>query len=285
MTEFEFQRRQYQFDTNPDRHQETWDKAADHRAMVTRILIDKGGEREGKLAILGAGECSDINLEALREWFEEVHLFDLDGKTVWNGVDFQGLAGADWIQIHGGIDVSGMGSVIAGLKDNPYDDGYLVEIIRQSSEFRLEEFSNQFDVVASTCLLSQIFEHAIASIGERHSRLIELLTSLRLGHILMLADMCRPGGIGNLIFDFVSSESLPGMIGTKGDDLTNLLGDAVKQNNFFHGMSPLRINDVLLSDQRIASQVERVRMTKPWVWQATTRHYAVLAAQFCRKRS
>ena len=287
MTEFEFPRRQYQLGGNPSEDQEVWEKAAFHRAMVTRILVDPFGKadagRAGKLAVLGAGLCNDLNLAELGKRFEEVHLFDLNGPAVWKGVDFQGLTSQPWINIHGDVDVTGLASKIGALDSRRNDKSLLNEVISEANQFRLTEFTGHFDVVASTCLLSQLMDHAISSIGEDHPQLVDLLTSLRQGHFLMLADLCKPGGIGNLIFDFVSSETLPGMVGTSGNDLTVLLRNAVENQNFFHGMNPVRIGYLLANDPALQSIVEKCRMTDPWVWNAGTRHYAVLAARFFRK--
>ncbi len=283
MTEYEFLRYQLQYGGGEQGHNKAWDLAAPHRAMVTRILIDKGGERTGKLALLGAGPCNDISLAALKEWYEEVHLFDMNGTAVWEGVDKQGFTGAEWIHVHGNIDVTGAGEPLAGVTRSADPERSLSEIMTTLPEFRLEPFSGQFDVVASTCLLSQIIEHAVGSIGEDHPQFVELITNLRRQHFLMMIDLCKPSGQGILIYDFVSSVSLPGIIGTSGEDLKVLLNRALENHNFFHGMNPLVISDVLTQDPVISPLITNLRAAHPWVWDAVTRHYAVTAIRFQRR--
>ena len=282
MTEFEYQRRQYVFEDNFDWQGDRWVKGVNHRDMVMRILTNDS-HHSGKLAILGAGPCMDLDLERLRKRFDEVHLFDLDGEVVWRGVDYQQKTGDAGVFVHGQVDVTGHYHQVAELARDPNNQAKVDQLVQSLNKFRLEQWAGHFDVVVSTCLLSQILEHAVHAMGEDHVRLIEVLTMLRLSHVVVMADMCKPGGCGNLIFDFVSSQTLPGMIGTSGEALIALLENAVQSNNFFHGLNPQRVNEVLLRDPRLQPLIQNVRMTKPWVWNAVEVCYAVLTAQFTRK--
>jgi len=280
LTEYQFQQRQFALGGNAHYQEQAWHDAAPHRSLVSRILIGETTDRRERLAILGPGPCNDILLKALKEWYLQVHLFDLDGQLVWNGIDFQGFANADWIHVHGNSDVTGVRHLLKQLRQDPPSDAWLDEIIESAANFRLHRYSQSFDVVSSTCLLSQIMEFGIQALGESHPRLVDLLVALRRGHILMLRDLCKPTGIVNLITDFVSSETLPGLEGFKGNDLNNLLTQAIEQRNFFHGMNPLKIMELLTNDPTVAPRVTRVRGSNTWVWNATDRHYAVTAFQF-----
>src|SRR5947209_20163185 len=66
-----------------------------------------------------------------------------------------------------------------------------------------------FDVVASTCLLSQLIGNAFHSIGEAHPRFPEVVRAIRLGHLRLLATLARPGGRVVLVTDVVSSDRSP----------------------------------------------------------------------------
>ena len=154
------------------------------------------------------------------------------------------------------------------------------EVVEQAKTFRLSQFSGAFDVACSTCLLSQIMEYGLGILGEEHPRLIDVLSALRHGHILMLADLCKPNGLANLITDFVSSQTLPGLEGMQGEGLNRFLASAIEQRNFFHGMNPVRLLDVLTTDPEISPKLDKVRGSNTWVWNATVLHYAVTAFQF-----
>ena len=58
---------------------DSWRTFADHRARVTALALEAGGET---CAVLGAGNCNDLDLEALAQRHREIHLVDLDREAV-----------------------------------------------------------------------------------------------------------------------------------------------------------------------------------------------------------
>ncbi|HMO14137.1 MAG TPA: hypothetical protein PKD64_07365 [Pirellulaceae bacterium] len=282
MSEYEFISGQLQFGKDRDLEREAWQRAALHREMVTRVLTSRPPSG-GKLAVWGAGPCNDLALPVLHDWYSEIHLFDLNGLNVWNGVDRQGLAGVDWIHIHGNVDVSGVSKKLDALRGRAIRHEDIEAIIEELPRQTLNEYASQFDAVVSTCLLSQIIEHAIGIIGEDHPQMLDLIKALRAQHFMAMIDACKPGGMVALVYDLVSSVTLPAMIGTQGEDLKAVLNKAIQNQNFFHGMNPIAIADALKTDPLIAPSVENLRGTEPWVWDAVSRYYAVAALAFDRR--
>ena len=65
-----------------------WPHFASHRDWIERLLVADGLGGGGRLCVLGAGNCNDLDLPALAEAFDEIHLVDLDPprwKRRWAG--------------------------------------------------------------------------------------------------------------------------------------------------------------------------------------------------------
>src|SRR5437660_103300 len=60
---------------------EGWQPFAEHRARVTGLLLP--GAR--RLAVLGAGNCNELDLTALGDAYREIHLADPDGARAAGG--------------------------------------------------------------------------------------------------------------------------------------------------------------------------------------------------------
>ena len=78
---------------NNDHSAGLWDLYAGHRAQVTKLLASSGksGE-ERRLAVLGAGNANDLDLEVLAGVFSDVHLADLDAVALARAVRRQDAA-------------------------------------------------------------------------------------------------------------------------------------------------------------------------------------------------
>src|SRR4051794_31679277 len=63
-----------------------FDSYARHRAHQMALVAGWGGER---LAVLGAGNCNDLDLTTLASSFRELHLFDIDGQALTEACERQ----------------------------------------------------------------------------------------------------------------------------------------------------------------------------------------------------
>ena len=55
---------------------------AEHRARVTATVLEAAEGQASVLALLGAGNCNDVDLAAFAARFQEVHLVDLDRESI-----------------------------------------------------------------------------------------------------------------------------------------------------------------------------------------------------------
>lgn len=255
-----------------------WACFASHRLKVTELLIGSSSDRRDRLCVLGAGNCNDLNLSALSSHFAEVHLVDLDADAVQGGMALQGITDTQRVQVHGGIDLAGCNTIVGDWSpDRPPADPDVQRCIDVATNCPLPFVPGPFDVVASVCLLTQLFDSIAMSLGGSHPRFMDVITGIRLRHVRMLFELLQPGGAALLIMDFVSSGTFPQLETTSENDLPALAAALIKSRNFFTGTNPGVLHSLFKTDEALAPQVSRLEVTRPWLWDFGPRTYAVCA--------
>lgn len=268
-----------QFRNNLD-SRPNWECGAAHRDRVTGHLTDLAGQQQWRLCVLGAGNCNDLDLQHLSQVFSEIHLVDLDKGALEHAVQFQGIPAEASLFLHG-RDLTGAGQRLdAWNAADSNADTVLSEMIQQLSRPPRLDLPGPFDVVCSTCLLSQLIHLAVNTIGDSHPRFEELMTALRFQHFQTMIELIGESGAGLLVSDFVSSTSAPDLTQVPDMQLTQYLSQLLSTRNFFHGVHPGVLLSLLVSKSPLASQVRDVEMLAPWRWDLGARQYAVAAIQF-----
>jgi hypothetical protein len=256
-----------------------WDLFRDHRDRFTAIL--SASAPGGRLCVLGAGNVNDLDLAALLGRYREIHLADLDAGALARGVARQGLAGNSAIRLHGDIDLTGMlDRVAAWSPASEVPDGELVACSERPLEAVLPALPGPFGAAASACLLSQIVNGAVRTLGERHPRFLPAFQALRAGHLRLLAGLVAPGGTGVLVTDFVSSDTFPSLASVPPERLGALAARLIGEGNFFHGVNPGAIASAVRADPLIASQITALESVGPWLWDFGCRTYLACALKF-----
>src|SRR5262245_39426462 len=81
-----------------------WELFAGHRARLTALVLEHASRR---VAIVGAGNCNDLDLEALAVRSKEIHLIDIDAEAVQRARSRQPAAVAGALCLHAPVDLSG----------------------------------------------------------------------------------------------------------------------------------------------------------------------------------
>lgn len=261
-----------------------WEESYEHRSHVSDELC-RGFSGDGqRICVLGAGNCNDLDLRQLRASFGEVHLVDLDEDALTAGIAAQGMESDPAIVRHSGVDVTGMWDRLAELTPKePATDAEIEAILDSVRTFQLEGLPGSFDMVGSICLLSQLVEGVLETVGEQHPRFLEVLQEVRRGHMRTMIDCISPGGYGLLVSDFVSSITLAGLAKVQPANLPNLLAQAIDSGNFFHGLNPFVLERDLKEQSALAERLEHVALQRPWRWPFGDRCYAVSAVKFKRR--
>ena len=147
------------------------------------------------------------------------------------------------------------------------------------------DLGGPFDVVLSPCLLSQLTGYASDVLGKDHPHRRELLAALRTRHLRTLADLLAPGGLGVLVCDVASSDSVPALGAERKPDLDDLLDRLSYTGRHFDGLAPDAIVAAFGADPLVANLVGNVQRVRPWLWRlGPARTFLVHAICFRRSR-
>ena len=268
--------------TQRERNLETRDDRepfAAHRAQVMRLVLDgRNGQTSAdeRLCVLGAGNGNDLDLGPLVECFSEVHLVDIDPDALAAATSNVPDAKADQVLTHQ-VDLTGWYDAVTS---GPSQGDAAKSIHSATESYQPEISGSPFDVVVSTCLLSQLIESAITELGGEHPRLNECIFAIRHHHLRALLRLARPGGRVILVTDFVSSETLPQLASVSADQLPATIRDALENRNFFTGLNPGAIAQSLATEEQLAALATNVQISEPWRWNLGTRVFAVAAISF-----
>ena len=281
------------------RGRDAWDRFAGHRAEVTRHLLaaatrlsptgpapvatqaDQSPSIAGqtqtsaRLGVLGAGNLNDLDLRCLLERFSTIELFDLDKEAVCDGLQRQQYGTDPRIMVHE-VEVTGLGHLLSQCSpETTLRDATLQACFERTSTVNLLGVVQPFDVTASVCLLTQLIDSVVQTLGENHPECHALSLAIRDQHLDQLCQLTRPGGRIVLITDVVSSDSYPALSKTPAADLPRVVAGLIHHGNFFTGTNPFAIRAKLQSDPRYESHVGPITLGNPWLWNLGPRYYAV----------
>src|SRR5689334_3664368 len=97
-----------------------WAMYAGHRQNLERIIL--ASHPGGRICVLGAGNCNDLDLNWLTKIFRQVHLVDLDGGALEAGVRRQKLERSAKLFLHAPIDLTGISEIVSRWHQTPPSD-------------------------------------------------------------------------------------------------------------------------------------------------------------------
>ncbi len=232
---------------------------ADHRAQVMALLAST----EGELALLGAGNCNDVDLPALVARHGQVHLLDLDDEALRRTVGRQPPEVAARLVVHPPIDLSGAMDLLtpaaataAFRRDPPAREDRIRAAVGRT-----------FDTVVSACLLTQIVQSCRRGLGLEHPHLTDAADLLLTAHMRALLLLTRPGGSAVLMTDTVSSETYPLDELYDPATATALLDELERSDNLLTGTEPRTLRRFLTRDPVAAPLLAGPpRVVPPWLW-------------------
>jgi len=260
-----------------------WNGFTEHRRHVTARLVAKAGRGGSRLCVLGAGNTNDLDLPTLLASFREVHLIDLDGDALQQGVERQRVAPSPSLHLHRRIDVTGMFDEMASW--TPMTP-ITVSCLNALSHWPLERVApvlpTRFDVVASTCLISQLLETAAHALGRPHGALGDVLRAIRVGHLRLLAGLLTMTGTALLISELASSEKVPELATLDEADLPSRVVALERQANVFGGLDRAALLEIMRGDPFLRRCVGGIETSAPWRWKLHERLYLARALSFQR---
>jgi hypothetical protein len=238
-----------------------WQRCFSHREQVTTLLTAAAREK-GRLCVLGAGNCNDLDLKELQKVFTEIHLVDLDAAAVEAAIARQRPTLAAAVVVHAPYDLTGI------LERLGSDDvsGLLDRIQRPTLGL-----PSPFDVVLSAGVLTQMFQ-SVEDVGLPSEPTLRLVLALRRRHLGALLELVCPGGASVLVSDIVSTASAPDLAICPEHELANRLARLIEEQNFFTGANPSAIWRELSGDPVFSDRIAEITVHDPWLWPVTASH-------------
>ena len=263
-----------------------WLHFAPHRARVQELIL-AGRELTpgGKFVALGAGNCNDLELQRLIDAFDEFHLVDIDPASLAAACERQGVTDAPGLRIHAPVDLTGIAPLVSAWKRD--DTPRLPDVrhaIHASDTAVTPDLTGPFDVVLSSCVLSQLVGYATDTLGgDRHAGFRDLVRAIRTRHLRLMLDLLKPGGTGLLVCDLVSSDSLDVLPRVPEHELAGLVQKLARDRNFFSGLYPDALLAACQNEPMLSPRICDVRLLTPWLWRlGPKRSFLVYAIRFRR---
>ena len=265
--------------------QQSWDLFENHRNQISQLIIDalqklESGNENPTLCVLGAGNGNDLDVAQLAKHFDSIHVLDIDRLALdrlWQRYEDQPEV-QQKIQLVADVEFSGITSSLIELAENPTE-----AIVKSTYDQSLRvhySTEEKFDVVVSTCLLTQLIDAVVQTLGRENQWVVPLTIGVRDGHLNLMTSLCKADGQRVLITDFVSSDTMPEL--ASADDPESVLGlarHAIDSRNFFTGANAFSIREKLVELKQVTNQ-DAVEIAPPWRWQIGQRYYLVTALSY-----
>jgi hypothetical protein len=252
---------------------------AGHRARVTALV--EGASHGGDLCVLGAGNGSDLDLPALAKRFATLHLVDLDGEALERCRAGAPPALRPRLVLHPDVDLSGFTDRLDEWGDAFPTEAELGRAAQPAIQGILRRLGGPFDVVVSTCALSQLaapYHRAWILPAPAWASLHAAVTAV---HLATLAGATRPGGTGILIFDVLSSRTVPALRDLEGAQPEAVAAFAERHTAEGGCMDPEPAN-LVARLTGLGRLVQAPRLTPPWLWNIGAETQLVYGLVFSR---
>lgn len=248
---------------------------------ATQMTQDENGKLSS-LVLLGAGNCLDVDLDALQKRYEKIHLVDVDGDAIAKAASDS--ATPEQCELHSPVDVAAPLMSLTRRDFDSADAEALASTLQILSMDTVAPEIPESDVVVSLCLLSQLVETLSGIIGENHAAFSNALKAVRIGHLRRMLNMLRPGGVAILVSDVVSSVTAPELVDAEESEIPELVRKLVDGRNFFSGTNPAMVLVELNVLTKTSGGPESVHTIDPWKWQPGNRTFAVYGMRIQKRR-
>ncbi len=242
---------------------------SEHRErLMTAILDVARAGNAGRLCLLGAGNCNDVDLPALAKRFSEIHMVDLDREALARATNAQEQPVQERLKSHAPVDLCGLLNQAEAWRRKAPTLAQVEAAVGPAVERIRAAVPGTFDVVASCCVMTQIGHGLTSVVGPEHGSLGDIHQAAAVAHLRAVAALLAPGGQAVFITDVVSSETYPLEELAPGRDLKELLTELAYAGNHFRGVNPVALSRILRRDAVLSKQAGSGRPLEPWLWRA-----------------
>ena len=220
------------------------------------------------ICVFGAGNGSDLDLAELCAIFDEVHLIDLDGAALVRAKSQVAPELGERIIVHAARDLSGFLDHLDDWGDQFPEETELGRQAVAAAHAIVRGVGRTFDVVLSTCVLSQLIVPYYRAWITSRSNWERLTAAIDAVHLATLAASTRSGGRAVMAFDVLSSNDAPALADQRDQteaQLQDWVDRAAGEGNLTLRPNPATLIEQLRSPG-LASLVRSPRLTPPWLW-------------------
>jgi hypothetical protein len=240
-----------------------WDLYAAHREELTRVVLSAANRPGGRLCVLGAGKCNDLDLGRLSEAFRELHLVDLEPALVAGAVAREAPAVRERLVPHAPVDLSVVSAKRAAKwQRRAPTTAELTALAESTKQSLLARLPGPFDVVVSACVLTQLGFALSRAFPDSHPLLGPLRVCVAQTHLQTLVELTAANGSALFVSDLASSTHYPLDNLPPDANLDEVLHDVVAKRAFYHLARPDMVKDLL---QEAAPERELAPLS-PWLW-------------------
>ena len=182
-----------------------WEAFENHRHHTTKTICDATKylpltRAQPTIAVLGAGNGNDLELETIAKSYSKIHLFDIDPIALEylksNHLGSAPLSSS--VVIEPPVDLSGISDQLNNLPSE-LTESWVLDLADKTRQAKKVLPDRQFDVVVSTCLTTQLLAGIVNSIGDDSPYKNLMLIAIRDGHLKLMDNLICPGGALSLI--------------------------------------------------------------------------------------
>jgi hypothetical protein len=230
--------------------------------------------------VLGAGNANDIDLAELLQAFERITLIDLDDNALQRATERLSPAERKRIVLRGGTDLTGVLPMLSAISASPREENSAITVAINAARQTCVPIVGTFDVVASTCVLTQLIDSIYIAIPTASDVRHELVMAIRNRHLDIIAEMMNPLGRGIVFTDFVGTETAPELPLLSDSQLAAAAARWINERNFFTGANPYAIRDQLQRLSLSGRSIRDVEVIPAWRWDLGAKQLAVSAVTF-----
>jgi hypothetical protein len=240
-----------------------WELYAAHREQFTRAVLALAPSPPGRVCVLGAGKCNDLDLARLGQAFREVHLVDLLPASLAGAVSREEPELRKRLVPHAPVDLALLSGKRARKWQQKTPGSAELEAAADDSLQQVRQrLPGPFDVVVSACVLTQLGFVLSQSFRDTHPLLGPLRLQTARLHLRTLLELTAASGTALFVSDLASSTHYPLDALPADARLSDVLRDVLAKRAFYHVAHPELISDLLAAE----APEHRVRPLEPWLW-------------------
>jgi hypothetical protein len=257
--------------------EDDWTLYAGHRARLTEEILASATGAGGRICLLGAGRCNDVDLDRLAAAFSEIHLVDIDPAALGAAVARQAHGVRSRLRPHARVDLSGVNKRLGRWRQRAPTVAQIERTADETLRTLLARLPGPFDVVVSACVMTQMSFAVNDALGDRHPALALVRLAVMATHLNTMVGLTAPGGTSLFVSDLVSSSLWPVGQTHGSPHPRDLIEAIVASGRSYHSANPTVVRSILAAGV-LGTVVEEPDLIEPWVWKGRLgRTYLVYA--------